>query len=99
MRERLEQSGGLALAEALMMALAPHLGRPAAQRLVGDLAGRVSGGGALRDIALADERVRAILSADAVERALDPRLYLGSADVFIDRALADFRALRDEGDR
>lgn len=99
MREQLEHSGGLALAEALMMALAPQLGRPAAQRLVGELAERVSGGGALRDVALADERVRAIMSADAVERALDPRLYLGSADIFIDRALADFRAMRDEGDQ
>jgi adenylosuccinate lyase len=53
----------------------------------------------LREIALADARVRASLSADAVEGAFDPRLYLGSANVFIDRALADFRALRDEGDQ
>ncbi|MGH2485901.1 MAG: lyase family protein, partial [Ktedonobacterales bacterium] len=98
MRAHVEQTGSLALAEALMMALAPELGKPAAQRLVGDLAGRVSGGDTLRELALADERVRAVLSAQAVERALDRRLYLGSADVFIDRALADFRAARDQRD-
>lgn len=95
MSARFEETGGVALAETLMMALAPQLGKPAAQGLVGDLAERVSNGVTLRDLALADGRVRAVMSAEDIKNALDPRRYLGSANVFIDRALADFRASRD----
>jgi 3-carboxy-cis,cis-muconate cycloisomerase len=88
MRANLDRDGGLLLSEALTMALAPYLGRPAAQRLVGDLGKRaVAEGTTLHQIALNDEHVRAHLSPAALAQALDPAHYRGSSDLFIDRAL------------
>jgi 3-carboxy-cis,cis-muconate cycloisomerase len=98
MRANLKQSGGLVMAEALTMALAPRLGRPEAQRLVQELARRVQSGGAtLREAAQGDSHVCAILSHDEIARALDPAGYLGAADALIDRALAGYRALGGGG--
>jgi hypothetical protein len=37
--------------------------------------------------------VRAVLTPAAVAEIFEPRQYFGSADVFIDRSLADFAAL------
>jgi len=93
MRVNLEQSNGLVMAEALTMALAPRLGRPEAQRLVEELARRVQSGVTLREAALGEPQVCAILSEDEITRALDPAGYLGNADRLIDRALAGYRAL------
>jgi 3-carboxy-cis,cis-muconate cycloisomerase len=94
MRANLESSGGLIMAEALTMALTPHLGRPEAYRLVREAVERATAaGGDLRQVALADERVRSVLTPEAVEEALDPMRYLGSAEVFTDRALAAYHEL------
>ncbi|MDR7421437.1 MAG: 3-carboxy-cis,cis-muconate cycloisomerase [Armatimonadota bacterium] len=82
---------GLMMAEALVMALAPRTGRDEAYRLVADVCAQAARAGAdLREAAAADERVAAALSGAALERVLDPARYLGSADAFIDRALAAF---------
>lgn len=95
MRANLELGGGAIMAEALTMALAPRLGPSEAHRLVGRAAARArETGTTLRDVALADAEIRAVLSAEEVERALDPAAYLGSSEAFIDRALADFRAVQ-----
>jgi 3-carboxy-cis,cis-muconate cycloisomerase len=94
MRVNLDGSGGLAMAEALTMALAARLGRPEAFRLVRAAVERATTtGGELRQAALADERVRSVLSAEEIEAALDPERYLGSAEVFVDRALASYEEL------
>jgi 3-carboxy-cis,cis-muconate cycloisomerase len=94
MKANLDLNGGLIMAESLTMALAPHLGRPAAYGIVQALCDQVIGsGGNLRQVALADAQVRAILSPDEIDRALDPAGYLGSTDVFINRAIAAYRAL------
>jgi 3-carboxy-cis,cis-muconate cycloisomerase len=94
MQANLDLTRGLIMAESLTMALAPQLGRHEAQTLVQTLCRRaLDGGGTLRDAAQADERVNALLPPAAIERALDPAHYLGSNDVFIDRALAGYRAV------
>ena len=86
--------GGLTMAEALATALAPHLGRPEALRLARAAAERARSAGLdLRQAALDAPQVRAALSPAEIDRALDPAAYLGSADVFIRRALDGFRAL------
>lgn len=88
MAANLALGGGLLLAESLAMALAPGLGRPEAQRLVRELVERSRAAGLpFHEAARADGRVRAALSADAIDRALDPAAYLGGADALIDRAL------------
>jgi 3-carboxy-cis,cis-muconate cycloisomerase len=94
MRANLERGGGLAMAEALTIALAPQLGRPEAQRLVQDLARRAQTSGVtLREAAQDDPQVGTILSPDQIARALDPASYLGATHDLIDRALAGYRAL------
>jgi len=99
MRANLDLTSGLIMAESLTMALAPHVGRPEAQRIVRAACdSAVRSGMNVRQAALADEQVRAILSPEAIDRALDPGAYLGSADAFINRALEayhEIQSLRD----
>ncbi len=95
MKINLDLTGGLVMAESLTIALAPHMGRPEAYRIVQALCKHVTSVGEnLQQVALADERVRAALSPEEIDRALDPMAYMGSADVFIDRALAAYNELR-----
>jgi 3-carboxy-cis,cis-muconate cycloisomerase len=92
MRANLDATGGAIMAEALTVALAVHLGRPDAYRLVQTLTERAQISDTdLRSIAVADEQIRAMLSAEELDRAFDPLTYLGSTDAFIDRALAAYR--------
>jgi 3-carboxy-cis,cis-muconate cycloisomerase len=92
MRQNLEASGGLLMAESVTMALAEHVGRIRAMQMVGAAAGRAQDAGRpLRDELLADEGVSAELSDEEIDMALDPAAYLGSAEAFIDRALASYR--------
>jgi 3-carboxy-cis,cis-muconate cycloisomerase len=105
MRANLDQAGGLLMAESVMMALAPHFGRPEAQRLVQAASERVASrrGGSrgslrsrpptFRQALLQDERIKSALSTAQIESALDPAAYLGSTDVWIDRALETYRGL------
>ncbi len=95
MRANLDLTGGLIMAEALTMALAPHLGRPEAYRIVQRAADRAAQTDKpLLEVAAADEQILAVLAPDAIARALDPSAYLGSTDAFINRALAEFRSLQ-----
>lgn len=97
MHANLVADGGLMMAESLTLALAPTLGRAEAHQLVQKLCQLSTSGTTLQEITLADQQVRAVLSADAIERALDPASYLGSADALIDRALAAYRELAENG--
>jgi 3-carboxy-cis,cis-muconate cycloisomerase len=95
MRVNLDLDGGLVMAEALTMALAPRIGRPEAQRLVRDAGADARGKGIdLRQAALNEQQIRAVLTAEEIEHALDPAHYLGSTDIFIDRALASYELVR-----
>jgi 3-carboxy-cis,cis-muconate cycloisomerase len=86
MRENLDSTGGLLLAESVTMALARRIGRPEAKRLVDAAVTRtVEAGRPLRDVLVDDEAVA--LSPEEIDRALDPEHYLGSAAAFVDRAL------------
>lgn len=95
MRANLDAAGGLALAEALMTALVPAVGRAEAQRLVQAASRRATSGASLLGVALADDAIRAYLDEAAIRQALDPAAYLGQANAFVDRALADYRALQE----
>lgn len=94
MRENLERDGGLLLAEALTMALTPQLGRVQAHSLVTTVANQARATGqTLRQAAGANSQISALLTPDAIARALDPMADLGSSDALIDRALESFEAL------
>ncbi len=92
MRRNLDATGGLIVAEAVMMGLAPHIGRGEAHHVVKHAC----------DVALAESiplaealgreaAVTAVLDAAAIARLVDPAAYLGSTDAFIDRVLAATR--------
>ncbi|MEV4657316.1 3-carboxy-cis,cis-muconate cycloisomerase [Micromonospora sp. NPDC049301] len=87
MRANVDGAGGLILAEAVAARLAPALGRGTAH----DLVTRATAQPDFRAALLADPAVRAHLSEQEVDEALDPRRWLGSADRFVDRALASHR--------
>ena len=90
MRANLERTGGLVMAEAVSTALAAKAGRAEAHDAVAAAARRAGDSGrSLRDELRDDPRVE--LSAEELDRALDPAGYLGAADELIDRALARFR--------
>ena len=90
MRQNLEATGGLLLAEAVSMALATRIGRAEAHRLVRDAARSATETGRPLREQLADLD----LSPEELDRALDPARYLGSADAFVDRALERYREER-----
>lgn len=96
MRANLELGGGAIMAESLSVALARRVGKERAQRVVREVARRAAAS-TLREAALGDERITSVLSTQQLERALEPDAYLGSAGVFIDRALAGYQELLDEG--
>ncbi|HLG63927.1 MAG TPA: 3-carboxy-cis,cis-muconate cycloisomerase [Ktedonosporobacter sp.] len=92
MSANLDLTQGLVMAEALTMALSPHVGRPAAYRIVQEACQHATTSGIhLRQAAMQDARVRAILSPAEIDNALDPSQYLGSTDTLIDRALEAYR--------
>ena len=95
MKANLDLTGGLIMAESLTMALAPKVGRPEAYRIVQTISNQVTGSGkTLRQVALEDGQVSAVLSPEEIDAALDPARYLGSADAFIDRALAAYQRVK-----
>ena len=95
MSTNIDLTQGLIMAESLTMALAPHLGRPEAQHIVQAVCEHATKSGmTLHQAALEEPQVRINLSLDQVDHALDPDNYLGSTDTFIDRALAEYRAIQ-----
>jgi 3-carboxy-cis,cis-muconate cycloisomerase len=89
MRENLGLTHGLIVAEAVMMAVAPKLGRQHAHDVVYDACREaIEGNGHLADI-LADmpEIVEALGSVDAIRRHCDPANYLGLSGQMVDRVL------------
>jgi 3-carboxy-cis,cis-muconate cycloisomerase len=91
MRRNLDLTGGMLMAESVTMAIAGRIGRPEAKRVVAAACRRaVDAGRPLRDELLGDEVVSDLLGPDGIDRALDPLGYLGSAEAFVDRALARY---------
>jgi 3-carboxy-cis,cis-muconate cycloisomerase len=92
MQVNLDLTGGLLMAEALTMALAPHLGRAAAHQQVTALCeNALSSGQHLREVALATPEIRTHLSDLEIADALNPANYLGSNEKLIERALTLYR--------
>lgn len=94
MGQNLDVTRGLLMAESLSMALARQIGKQEAHHVVQEASQRaVRQGDDLGTVARADKRISGALSPDELAAALDPASYLGSTDLFIDRALAAFHAM------
>lgn len=95
MRENLDATGGLLLAENVTTVAADRLGRLKAHDLVESACHRaLNEGKNLREELLEDPEISEVLSAEEIDAALDPVGYLGSAGEFVDRAL---KLYREEG--
>ena len=88
MRANLDAAYGVARAEGLMAALAPHVGRAEAARLVEDACRHAATSGRrLQDVAAEDTSIRAQLAPDAIITALDPVALTASARELVRQAL------------
>ena len=93
MRENLGATGGLLLSEHVTTIAAERLGRLEAHELVEAASHRtLESGRSLREELLAEPALREALSPEEIDAALDPACYLGSARLFVDRALSLYRA-------
>jgi 3-carboxy-cis,cis-muconate cycloisomerase len=89
MRENLDATHGLVMAERVTFLLAERVDRDTAQAVIRAASRRASEeGSSLRTVLMADHQVRRHLSAEEIDLALNPATYLGSTPGFIDRALA-----------
>lgn len=90
MLDNLGLTHGLIVAEAVMMAAAPHLGRQHAHDVVYDACRKaIEGGGQLADIlAEVPEIVEALGSREAIRQHCDPANYLGLCGPMVDRVVA-----------
>ena len=89
MRRNLERSRGLIVAEAVMMGLAPTLGRQAAHDLVYDACRSAQEHAlSLAEVLSAIPEIAANFDRDAINQLTDPANYLGMAPQMVDQAIA-----------
>lgn len=88
MAANLDLLDGLVMSEAVMMGLAPHIGRNQAHDVVYEACAKCADKGlTLREVLLADDRIGGRLSAAEIDAMLDPANYLGCAREMVDRVL------------
>ena len=88
MRRNLDITGGLLLSEAVMMALAPIIGRQEAHELIYQIAQRTAVEvGKFNESLKKSPEVSEILSENEIHKLLDPTTYTGLSGVFVDRVL------------
>ena len=89
MRENLDRTHGLIGSEGLAMALAAHVGRSEAHRLIEAAVHRVrASGGSLADALAADPAIGAHLTREDIARELSPERYVAAARALVERVLA-----------
>ena len=97
MGRNLERGYGTIMAESVVTALTPRLGRTPAQDAVARACAiAIANDTPLAGVLAADAQIAAVLSAAQIAEALDPAGYLGASEVFIDRALARHRARQSQ---
>ena len=88
MNDNLALSRGLIVAEAVMMGLAPQIGRQEAHDVVYDACRLANEKGlTLADALSADPRVAAQIDRASIEALTSPKNYLGLAPAMVDRVL------------
>src|SRR5690349_22562683 len=94
MRANVELSGGLIMAEALMLELGKQIGRQRAHDAVYEAAqASVTQGRPFNEMLAADAHVRAHLSTAQIEALLDPARYTGLCREFAERGAAHARQI------
>jgi 3-carboxy-cis,cis-muconate cycloisomerase len=92
MRENLETTHGLIMAEAVAFALAEKIGKADAHHLVEAASKKaVANKKHLRDVLLSDSKATAQLGADKIAALFEPMAYQGASQALIDRLLASLK--------
>ena len=88
MRRNLDLTNGMIVSEAVMMGLAPHIGRQVAHDIVYDACrDAVQAGKSLYDVLIEMPQITGALSGDAIKELCDPANYTGLAGEMVDRLL------------
>jgi 3-carboxy-cis,cis-muconate cycloisomerase len=89
MRQNLDATGGLIMAEAVAFALAEKTGKSEAHRLIEEACKKaVADKKQLRDVLTAEPKVTSHLAAEQLEKLFEPMAYQGVSQTLIDRLLA-----------
>lgn len=89
MRENVDTMHGLAMTERFTLALAGHIGKPQARRLIDEACVRtVDSNGTLVETLKAMPDVVAALGEAGIDELADPNTYVGAAPEMVDRVLA-----------
>ena len=92
MAKNLDISRGLIVAEAVMMGLAPELGRQEAHDVVYDACRHANEAHlSLQEALMSDPRITSRIDRETIERLTSPRNYLGLAPLMVDRVLNSVR--------
>jgi 3-carboxy-cis,cis-muconate cycloisomerase len=92
MRNNLDITHGMTQAEAIVIALGPHLGKRQAHALVEAACARAAAEArALADVLAEDAVVTGVMTRQAIEQCLAPDAYLGAADEFVERILSTWK--------
>lgn len=93
MRRNLEATGGLIVAEAVMMGLAPQIGRQVAHDVVYDCCREaLEEGEAFLDVLASHPEISGKIGRDTLAELVDPAKYLGSAPQMVDDYLKSRKA-------
>jgi 3-carboxy-cis,cis-muconate cycloisomerase len=96
MRRNVELSGGLIMAESLMLELGKQIGRQRAHDVVYDAAqAAATEGRVFRELLAEDERVSAHLTPSQIDILLDPARYTGLCPQFAERGAVRAREVAD----
>jgi 3-carboxy-cis,cis-muconate cycloisomerase len=88
MRENLDRTGGLVMAEAVVLALAERIGRREAQASIEEAVHRSRATGqSFADVLKSDSKITQWIGPRDLERLLDPEHHLGEAAPFVARVL------------
>ena len=88
MKENINRTNGLIVAEAVMMALAPHIGRQIAHDLVYDCCREsIKNNVPFIDILLKDKEISNIFNRNDLLKIVDPANYLGAGPAMARRLL------------
>jgi 3-carboxy-cis,cis-muconate cycloisomerase len=88
MRHNLEATHGLIFAEAVTMAMATHIGKPAAHALLEEASREARNSGKhLREVLAHNHTVTERLTSEELDRLFAPENYLGVAEEWLDRVI------------
>jgi 3-carboxy-cis,cis-muconate cycloisomerase len=95
MRRNLDQTGGLIMAEAVMMGLAPAIGRQAAHDVLEHACARaIADRRPLAEVLAEEPDLKGRIDPATLARLTDPKAYLGECGAVVDRVVARAKLLK-----